>query len=73
VTCVMPGAVATNFGVNALGGEVDSRSLPGTQPPEEVAVVIAGAIESRRSGDVCTRPGALEAAIEYLRKLASGS
>ena len=29
VTTVMPGVVATDFGLNALGGGVDSRSLPG--------------------------------------------
>jgi len=71
VTTVMPGVVATDFGLNALGGGADSRSLPGAQPAEAVAAVIADAIELRRSGDVYTRPGALEMVIEYLRKLAA--
>jgi NADP-dependent 3-hydroxy acid dehydrogenase YdfG len=73
VACIMPGAVATDFGLNALGGGVDSRSLPGAQSPEAVALVIADAIEERRSGDVYTRPGALESAVDHLRKLAAGN
>jgi NAD(P)-dependent dehydrogenase (short-subunit alcohol dehydrogenase family) len=43
-TTVLPGVVATDFGSNALHGGVDSRQLPGAQPVQEVAVVIADAI-----------------------------
>jgi NAD(P)-dependent dehydrogenase (short-subunit alcohol dehydrogenase family) len=72
VTCVMPGVVATDFGLNALGGGVDSRTLPGAQSADEVAVVIADAVESGRAGDVYTRHEALERILQYLRDLASG-
>jgi NADP-dependent 3-hydroxy acid dehydrogenase YdfG len=64
VTCVMPGVVATDFGKNALHGGPDSRSLPQAQPVDEVAVVIADAIESPRA-DVYTRPGAREMVAAY--------
>jgi NAD(P)-dependent dehydrogenase (short-subunit alcohol dehydrogenase family) len=70
VTCVMPGVVATDFGLNALGGGVDSRSFPGPQPVEQVAAIIADAIEAGRTGDVYTQPDALDRAIRYLRDLA---
>ena len=40
-----------------MHGGPDSRTLPESQSPEEVAAVIAGVIESRRP-DVYTRPGA---------------
>src|SRR5579883_262430 len=71
VTCVMPGVVKTDFGLNALHGGADSRTFPGAQPVEDVAAVIAGAIEARRGGDVYTRPDALERVVGYLRGLAS--
>jgi NADP-dependent 3-hydroxy acid dehydrogenase YdfG len=71
VTCVMPGVVATDFGLNALGGGVDSRSLPGAQPAPQVASIIADAIEAGRGGDVYTHPDALDRAIRYLRELAA--
>ncbi|MEO5798978.1 MAG: SDR family NAD(P)-dependent oxidoreductase, partial [Gemmatimonadales bacterium] len=46
-TLVSPGIVQTDFGLNALGGGPDSRSFPNSQTAEQVADVIAGAIESR--------------------------
>jgi NADP-dependent 3-hydroxy acid dehydrogenase YdfG len=55
VTCVLPGVVATEFGSNALHGGPDSRRLPGAQPVDEVASVIADAIERPRA-EVYTRP-----------------
>jgi NADP-dependent 3-hydroxy acid dehydrogenase YdfG len=61
---VSPGVVATDFGLNALHGGPDSRTLPGAQPVEEVAAAIADVIESRR-GDVYTRPGARESVVAY--------
>jgi short-subunit dehydrogenase len=56
-TLVSPGVVRTDFGLNALHGGVDSRTLPASQSADEVALVIAGAIDSRRP-DVYTRAGA---------------
>ncbi|MBM7115026.1 SDR family oxidoreductase [Archangium primigenium] len=55
VSTVLPGPVATDFGVNALGGGPDSRRLPNAQTPEEVAAVIQELI-ARPRGDVYTRP-----------------
>ncbi len=56
-TLVSPGVVRTTFGINALHGGHDSRTLPDSQSAEEVALVIADAIESRVA-DVYTRAGA---------------
>jgi NAD(P)-dependent dehydrogenase (short-subunit alcohol dehydrogenase family) len=72
VTCVMPGVVATDFGLNALGGGMDSRTLPGAQTPEEVATIIADVVAGSRTGDVYTRPEGLERVLQYLRDLAAG-
>jgi NADP-dependent 3-hydroxy acid dehydrogenase YdfG len=55
VTLVLPGVVATHFGNNALGGGVDSRTMPNAQPVEEVAQVIADAIATPVD-EVYTRP-----------------
>lgn len=54
-TTVLPGVVATGFGDNARHGGLDSRQLPGAQPVEEVAEIIAAAIERPRA-EVFTRP-----------------
>jgi NAD(P)-dependent dehydrogenase (short-subunit alcohol dehydrogenase family) len=64
VSSVHPGVVATEFGLNALHGGFDSRSLPNAQSPEEVAAVIAGVIEHPRA-DVYTRPDAREMIARY--------
>jgi short-subunit dehydrogenase len=64
VSLVSPGVVATEFGLNAVHGGVDSRTIPGSQSAEEVADVIASVIESRKA-DVYTRPGAREAVAKY--------
>ncbi|HKE18406.1 MAG TPA: SDR family NAD(P)-dependent oxidoreductase [Kofleriaceae bacterium] len=55
VTLVLPGVVATDFGNNAAYGGLDSRAIPMAQPVEEVAAVIADAIETPRA-EVYTRP-----------------
>lgn len=55
VTLVLPGVVATEFGLRALGGGLDSRQMPGAQSAAEVAVLIADAIE-RPVAEVFTRP-----------------
>jgi NADP-dependent 3-hydroxy acid dehydrogenase YdfG len=64
VTVVHPGVVATEFGLRARHGGPDSRALPGAQSAEEVATVIADAIERPRA-DVYTRPGAKEMIAAY--------
>jgi NADP-dependent 3-hydroxy acid dehydrogenase YdfG len=73
VTCVYPGVVTTDFGLHALGGGPDSRSLPGAQSPEDVATVMADAIEHRRGGDVYTRAEAVDRVVGHLRALASAT
>jgi len=64
VTTVMPGVVATEFGVHALHGGFDSRKFPTAQSADEVAAVITGAIAEPRA-DVYTRPGAQQAVVAY--------
>jgi short-subunit dehydrogenase len=61
---VSPPVVRTDFGLNALHGGVDSRTLPYSQSAEEVAAVIARVIESRQA-DVYTMPGARQRVIDY--------
>jgi short-subunit dehydrogenase len=63
-TTVLPGVVATDFGKNALHGGPDSRVLPGAQPVDEVAMIIADAIEKPRA-EVHTRPQMLEIQAKY--------
>jgi len=64
VSVVHPGVVATEFGLNALHGGFDSRQMPGAQSAEEVAKVIADAIEKRQA-DVYTREGARQMIAAY--------
>jgi NADP-dependent 3-hydroxy acid dehydrogenase YdfG len=64
VTTVMPGVVATDFGASARHGGPDSRSLPGAQPADEVARIIADAIERPRA-EVYTRPEMQQLAVGY--------
>ena len=64
VSAVHPGVVATEFGVLALHGGVDSRKLPTAQPVAEVAEVIAGVIAEPRA-DVYTFAGARELVARY--------
>lgn len=64
VSTVMPGVVATPFGVNALHGGPDSRSLPNAQPVAEVAEVIADLIEHPRA-ERYTRPELAQLAARY--------
>jgi short-subunit dehydrogenase len=50
VTLLLPGVVATEFGVNSMGvGIVDNRKLPGAQPVEEAVRAIVDVIESPKS------------------------
>ncbi|HKW03169.1 MAG TPA: SDR family oxidoreductase [Vicinamibacterales bacterium] len=68
ITLVSPGVVATEFGNNAVYGGVDSRTLPGAQSAEEVADVIAGAIDTRPA-DVYTRPDGRQTIVKYYEEL----
>ena len=64
VSTVSPGVVATEFGVKALGGGVDSRRIPGAQTVEEVAEVLLDVVRRPRA-DVYTRPGMREMVARY--------
>jgi NAD(P)-dependent dehydrogenase (short-subunit alcohol dehydrogenase family) len=64
VSTVLPGVVATEFGVRALGGGPDSRTLPGAQPVDEVAEVIAELIEHPRA-EAYTRLGFRQQVVDY--------
>lgn len=64
VSTVHPGVVATEFGMRALHGGMDSRNFPGAQTPEEVAAVIVETIEHPRA-DVYTRPESKQLVLNY--------
>jgi NADP-dependent 3-hydroxy acid dehydrogenase YdfG len=64
VSSVHPGIVATEFGLNSRHGGMDSRRMPGAQPVEEVAAVIADLIATPHA-DVYTRPGMREMVASY--------
>jgi short-subunit dehydrogenase len=50
VTLLLPGVVATEFGLNSMGvGIVDNRKLPGAQSVEEAVKAIVDVIENPRS------------------------
>jgi NAD(P)-dependent dehydrogenase (short-subunit alcohol dehydrogenase family) len=55
VSSVIPGVVATDFGLHARHGGPDSRALPFAQTVEDVAHVVAELIEHPRA-EVYTRP-----------------
>ncbi|HET9327589.1 MAG TPA: SDR family oxidoreductase [Candidatus Eisenbacteria bacterium] len=65
---VSPPVVRTEFGVNALHGGPDSRTLPGSQSAEDVAEVIARVIETRQP-DVYTLKGAHDRVASYYAQL----
>jgi len=62
---LMPGVVATDFGINALHGGIDSRRLPNPQPASEIAELIAGLIEKPRA-ELYSTPLLREFAARYL-------
>ena len=68
VSLVSPPVVATEFGLNALHGGPDSRSLPFPQDVTEVGNVIAWVIDTRKL-DVYTRPGSKPRVTEFLSGL----
>jgi short-subunit dehydrogenase len=61
---VSPGVVRTEFGVHARHGGPDSRQMPHSQGAEDVAVIIADVIDSRRA-DVYTPAGARQRVADY--------
>jgi NADP-dependent 3-hydroxy acid dehydrogenase YdfG len=69
ISLVSPGVVRTEFGLRALHGGPDNRQMPYSQSAEEVAEVIAWAIETRPA-DAYTRPGARERVASYYADLA---
>ena len=64
VSTFLPGVVATEFGISALGGGIDSRRIPGAQSVEEVAAILWNLIESPRA-DVYSRPAMREQVAAY--------
>jgi short-subunit dehydrogenase len=68
VSLVSPGIVRTDFGLNARHGGPDSRHLPESQSPEEVAAVIADVVRTRQP-DVYTRAGSKAMVVNYFNTL----
>jgi NAD(P)-dependent dehydrogenase (short-subunit alcohol dehydrogenase family) len=64
VSLVIPGVVATGFGLNARGGGPDSRALPNAQPVAEVALAMKGLIE-QPADELYTRPMYLQQVAAY--------
>lgn len=64
VSCVMPGVVATDFGLSAKHGGADSRSFPGAQPVDEVAELIAELIVKPRA-ELYTRAAYRDMVVGY--------
>jgi short-subunit dehydrogenase len=68
VSLFSPGAVATDFGKNALHGGVDSRALPNVQSADDVAAALAQLIAAPQP-DVYSRPEFKQAVVDYFAKL----
>jgi short-subunit dehydrogenase len=68
LSLVSPGVVATDFGLNAVHGGPDSRTLPAAQPVEEVAAVIVQVIDTR-APDMYTRAGSRQRVLDYFASL----
>ena len=68
VTLLLPGVVATEFGVNSLGvGIVDNRKLPGAQPVDAAARAIVDVIENPKP-EAYTSPFIADVVARYLRE-----
>jgi NADP-dependent 3-hydroxy acid dehydrogenase YdfG len=67
VTVVMPGVVATEFGLNSVNGGFDSRKLPGAQPVEAAVKAIVDVIEHPRP-EAYTSPFIAEVVARYQRE-----
>ncbi|MGH7434819.1 MAG: SDR family oxidoreductase [Polyangiaceae bacterium] len=55
VTVLLPGVVATEFGINSINASIDNRKLPGAQSVEDAARAIVDVIVSPRP-DAYTSP-----------------
>jgi short-subunit dehydrogenase len=68
VTLLLPGVVATEFGINSLGvGIVDNRKLPGAQSVEAAVQAIVDVIENPRP-EAYTSAFIAEVVARYLRE-----
>jgi len=68
VTLVLPGVVATEFGLNSLGvGIVDNRKLPGAQSVEDAVKAIVDVIENPKP-EAYTSPFIADVVGRYLRE-----
>ncbi len=68
VTLLLPGVVATEFGLNSLGvGVVDNRKLPGAQPVDGAAKAIVDVIEHPKP-EAYTSPFIADVVARYLRE-----
>ncbi len=68
VTLLLPGVVATEFGINSLGvGIVDNRKLPGAQPVDGAAGAIVDVIENPRP-EAYTSAFIADVVARYLRE-----
>lgn len=68
VTVLLPGVVATDFGLNAIGvSVVDNRKLPGAQPVEGAAEAIVDVIENPRP-EAYTSAFLADAVARYVRE-----
>ncbi|MBJ6766038.1 SDR family NAD(P)-dependent oxidoreductase [Myxococcaceae bacterium JPH2] len=70
VSVVMPGIVATEFGLNARGGGPDSRALPGAQSVEDATGAILDVIAHPRP-EAYTRSGTQAEVERYYRDVAA--
>jgi short-subunit dehydrogenase len=66
VSVVIPGVVATDFGLNSLGGGIDNRKIPGAQSVEAAAQAIVDVIENPKL-EVYTSPQIGEVIARYLQ------
>jgi NAD(P)-dependent dehydrogenase (short-subunit alcohol dehydrogenase family) len=69
IVTVLPGVVATDFGLNARGGGMDSRAMAGAQDVGEVARIVADGMLAGPL-DLYTRPEGLDAVLGHLKRLA---
>jgi short-subunit dehydrogenase len=67
VTVLLPGIVATEFGVNSINGTLDNRKLPGAQPVEDAVKAIVDVIENPRP-EAYTSPFIADVIGRYLRE-----
>jgi short-subunit dehydrogenase len=67
VTVLLPGVVATEFGINSINATIDNRKLPGAQSVEDAAKAIVDVIENPRA-EAYTSKFVADAATRYQRE-----